>query len=306
MKEEHSEKNLLMRIANGFRASRGIRKNLDGEALVELANQTVESKLEQEKTIEITSNGKVEVVADEGLTLSKVTANVNVQSGDSNKLASLIDGSITEITTEDLAGATEIKVNAFINSPNLIKITIPETIKTFKSTCFNGLGKSKQYTDIYFKTNSFDYLGGAIFYNAYANLHFNDVHSFNNYLECIINSQDNAFDNVYSWNLYFDENLITDVEIIETITEIRRRILSANGTIQKITFLGNITYLYRYSFVLTPQLKEVVFLNNTVVPTLENASMFNSATTIKIPLALYDEWISATNWSSLASKIQTI
>jgi hypothetical protein len=41
-----SEKNLLMRIANGFRASRGLRKNLDGEALVELAHETVEGKPE--------------------------------------------------------------------------------------------------------------------------------------------------------------------------------------------------------------------------------------------------------------------
>lgn len=64
MKIEHSEKNLLMQIANGFRASRGIRKNLDGEALVELANQIVESKLPQviDRTItEITAEDLAEI-----------------------------------------------------------------------------------------------------------------------------------------------------------------------------------------------------------------------------------------------------
>ena len=48
------------------------------------------------------------------------------------------------------------------------------------------------------------------------------------------------------------------------------------------------------------------FFEHTVVPTLANvAAMGRNTDTSKIyvPDALYDEWIAATNWSSIASRI---
>ena len=48
------------------------------------------------------------------------------------------------------------------------------------------------------------------------------------------------------------------------------------------------------------------FSQCTSVPTLGGTSVFsysNSDCKIVVPDALYDEWISATNWSSYASKI---
>ena len=53
-------------------------------------------------------------------------------------------------------------------------------------------------------------------------------------------------------------------------------------------------------------LKEVDFSNCTSVPTLEATTAFSSTHAdlkIKVPNALYNSWKSATNWSSLASKI---
>ena len=146
MKVEHSEKNLLMQIANGFRASRGIRKNLDGEALVELANQVVESKPEQEKTVEITENGTMEIAADEGKALSKVTAVVSVSTSTENKFTQMINRTITEITAEDLAGITKIGEFAFANCYSLDKITIPSNIIEIGA---NALQKDKMESAYY-------------------------------------------------------------------------------------------------------------------------------------------------------------
>ena len=137
MKTEHSEKNLLMQIANGFRASRGIRKNLDGEALVELANQIVESKPEQEKTVEIIENGTMEIAADEGKALSKVTAVVSVLTSTANKLSQIIEGTVTELTAEDLAGVTKIGKYAFSYGSSLKSITIPDSITNIDERAFH-------------------------------------------------------------------------------------------------------------------------------------------------------------------------
>lgn len=58
-----------------------------------------ESTPTQEKTIEITENGTVEVVPDEGYALSKVTANVNVEGsgGEENMLHATLDGTLAAI-----------------------------------------------------------------------------------------------------------------------------------------------------------------------------------------------------------------
>ena len=49
------------------------------------------------------------------------------------------------------------------------------------------------------------------------------------------------------------------------------------------------------------------FTKCTVVPTLANSQAFNIINLqIRVPASLYDEWIAATNWSSLASKIVAV
>jgi hypothetical protein len=50
----------------------------------------------------------------------------------------------------------------------------------------------------------------------------------------------------------------------------------------------------------------VDFSQNTQVPTLSSTNAFDSTAVILVPESLYDEWISATNWSSLSSQIKPV
>lgn len=85
-------------------------------------------KLEQEKKVEITKNGATEIFPDEGYTLSRVVANVNVSASGENKFAQLVGGNITtEIVAQDFAGIEKIRRYAF-NSCSIEKMTIPENI----------------------------------------------------------------------------------------------------------------------------------------------------------------------------------
>lgn len=98
------------------------------------------SKPEQEKKVEITKNGATEIFPDEGYVLSKVTANVNVV-GES-KLTQLIEGTLTEITAEDLEGITKIRAFAFYAMGNLEAVELPNTITTVGSNAFAGISGS--------------------------------------------------------------------------------------------------------------------------------------------------------------------
>lgn len=77
----------------------------------------------------------------------------------------------------------------------------------------------------------------------------------------------------------------------------------------KITMQGNIERIAGANSFYSLTITEVNFLNNTVVPVLENANAFNTASTILsiiVPKNLYNSWIVAENWSSFASKIYYI
>lgn len=78
-------------------------------------------------TIEITENNKEYDVA------SYEKANVSIP----NKLAQVVDRSVTEITAEDLAGATNIASYVFYNRLNLKSVTIPEGVKAIYTNAFN-------------------------------------------------------------------------------------------------------------------------------------------------------------------------
>lgn len=81
----------------------------------------------QEKTVSVNANGQTVVTPDSGYTLSKVTVNTNVPTT-ANKFGSLVDKSITSVTSEDLNNLTSIGLYAFYDCQNLTSITIPASV----------------------------------------------------------------------------------------------------------------------------------------------------------------------------------
>lgn len=90
----------LTRLADGFRESRGISGNLTTEQMITLAATPISSE------------------------------------GGSNKLASLVGGSATEITAKDLEGATSIGAYTFYKRSNLTDISFPNTITSIENNAF--------------------------------------------------------------------------------------------------------------------------------------------------------------------------
>ena len=63
---------------------------------------------------------------------------VTVTGGGSGKIAELVDGSITELTAEDLAGITTIRDYAFSSCTSLASVTIPSSVTSIGVGAFSS------------------------------------------------------------------------------------------------------------------------------------------------------------------------
>lgn len=76
-----------------------------------------------------------------------------------------------------------------------------------------------------------------------------------------------------------------------------------------VTVLGNLTSIGNSAFNRCPSALFYDFTQHTTIPTLSATNVFSNIPKdceIRVPAALYDQWIAATNWSSIASNIVAV
>ena len=76
--------------------------------------------------------------------------------------------------------------------------------------------------------------------------------------------------------------------------------------LSSLTFPDNVTTIATAAFTYCTGMKFYDFTACTAVPTLQNASAFREIPAdceIRVPAALYDEWVAAANWSTYAANI---
>lgn len=111
---------------------------------------------------------------------------------------------------------------------------------------------------------------------------------------------DKAFSYCYS---------LLSVYIPENVTTVQARAFQNCTSIASVNIPSGVTTINANTFYCCYGIACVDFTTHTAVPTLSNTSAFsNTATDLKIlvPSALYDEWISATNWATYADKIVAV
>lgn len=75
-------------------------------------------------------------------------------------------------------------------------------------------------------------------------------------------------------------------------------------TLKRINFTGNVTSIASSAFSSCKAVTCFDFTNCTTVPTLANVNAFSNTTgKIVVPNSLYNDWITASNWSNLSSRI---
>ena len=107
----------------------------------------------------------------------------------------------------------------------------------------------------------------------------------------------------YAFNSCFS---LASITIPGSVTSIRARAFEGCFSLASITIPGSVTYIRAYTFQGCFGMRYYDFSSCTAVPALSSTNAFNNIPSdcqMLIPATLYDEWSTATNWSTYANYI---
>lgn len=292
----------------------------------------------QEKNVDITSNGTSEVLPDGEYTgLSKVNINANVPDS-IPYIKAMIDGSeyvgdivipnnITEIMPyafygrSNLKGGltlsdnlTSIKDYAFFRCTGLTSIEIPDSVNHLGDSTFKGCNNLSGTLIIPSNVTTLD---NSVFQEC------------TNLTGLVLNEGLQKIGSTAYYGYTFEKcwNIAGEVIIPSTVWSISSNIFEGCKKIEKFTYKAQVTSIPRglfygcigcktfkcetaitdigqQTFYNCNAMELYDFRNCTVVPTLADTTLgHKDGCQIVVPDALYDEWIAATNWSSLTNVV---
>lgn len=291
----------LDRLAKGFQESRGITDELSLDEMATLAAMGGEDRL------------------------------IPFLIGDANLV--LTEDDLAELTNPLAPYTFAYKTFKSISLPaqirelgvDTIQSSTFETFKTYASTLPRyALEGASNNSHIYLLASEFNSLGFYLFMNTsiqVLNVHFKDEASFISFCRQVIETSRDVGTSVYTnspqtFIFYFGENVATDLTVPADITWLgatsgwnsQPMLFIRQTNWERIVFLGDITSISSGTFSRCSNLIEIDFTQCTAVPTAGINAFENtySLQRIKVRAALYDEWIAATNWASVADKIVAV
>ena len=208
----------------------------------------------------------------------------NLPSGDDETLKGLIERNLTSITIPD--SVTSIGRWAFSFCSSLTSVTIPNSVTSIRDNAFNSCAKLTSITI----PNSVTSIGNSAFSSCSGLTSITIPDS-------VTSIEGSAF--------YYCTGL-TSVTIGNSVTSIGGSAFYECTSLTSITIPDSVTRIGGNTFAYCSNLLEIDFSTHNAVPTLVAANAFKSTSAnlvIKVPSALVDEWKTATNWSTYASKI---
>lgn len=104
-------------------------------------------------------------------------------------------------------------------------------------------------------------------------------------------------------------NMLQDVSVGKSVTSIGDYAFYYCYSLSSVTIPDSVTSIGSYAFSYCKGMRYYDFSACTDIPTLEGTSAFNNIPSdcqMLIPTALYDEWSTATNWATYASKMVAV
>ena len=221
-----------------------------------------------------------------------------------NKLAQIVDNTVTELTAADLKGATAICGYAFYGRTDLVNIEIPNSVTSIGGNAFTNC---TGLTNVEIP-NSVTSIEGYAFEKCTSLKSItipNSVTSIGKFAfrYCKMTSFiiPNSVTSI-SLGMFNDCRNLTSITIPNSVTSIEGYVFQYCTSLTSITIPNSVTSIGSCVFQYCSALKKVDFSQATAVPTLSNKNSFASVPTtckIVVPDSLYDTWVAATNWSAL-------
>lgn len=204
-----------------------------------------------------------------------------VQIDGKSKLPQVIDKTVTEITAEDLEGATSISERAFQSCSNLTSVTIPNSVTSIGDHAFWNCSSLSNVTI----PNSVTNLDSYAFYQCSS-------------LTSVVLGTGLTTLTTYC---FAGCNNLTSIVIPNSITSIGGSAFYNCSNLTSITIPNSVTSIGNGAFNNCSSLTKMTILAITP-PTLGNKSAISTATTtIYIPAGTLEAYQSATNWSNFAN-----
>ena len=257
---------------------------------------------------------------------------VDYETPTENKLAKVVDRTITEINEHDLQGATSIGNYAFYGCQSLTNITIPGSVTSIGNYTFRNC---TSLTDISIP-NSVTRIGNGAFYGCTSlnnivipeNVTIINLGAFQSCTSLTNISIPNSVTSIgnYAFNLC---SSLTNITIPSSVTSIGTATFQSCTSLTNIVIPNSVTSIGSNTFWSCTSLNNITIPNSvtsigsvvfygcsslttmtvlaTTPPTLADTMAISSATTsIYVPDESVSAYQSATNWSNFADKIKPL
>ena len=265
----------------------------------------------------------------------KLTGTIETYAGEGgetvNKLAAFVDGTLTEITAEDLAGATKIIRSAFSYNP-IISVTIPNSVTSIEDYAFDYCTSLTNITISYGVTsfgkysfencvsltsvnipNSVISIGNGAFYyctslksvtipNSVTSIGSSTFYNCTSLASIIIPNGITAINQ----NIFQNCTSLKSVTIPNSVTSIGNQTFYNCASLTNITIPNSVTRIGSFTLQIgSPINKATIRMLPTTPPTIQS-NTFDSSSLQKIivPAGTGATYKAATNWSKFSDYIE--
>ena len=233
-----------------------------------------------------------------------------LETGGTSKLPQVADGTVTTLTEDDLAGATMIRYSAFYGCSTLTSVTIPNSVTTIENNAFTACYALTSITI----PNGVTKIGDGAFRDCSALTSVTIPNSVTTIEGSAFSGCTSLASITLSNNLryissyvFFNCTSLARVTIPNGVTSIEAYAFQYCSTLTSVTIPDSVTWIARNAFQYCNSLGSITILATTP-PTLNNSNAFDNTNNcpIYVPAESVTAYQTATNWASLASRIQAI